>query len=142
MPRALWLLALAAALAAGAPAVTADPGRVPLPVLEVDRTTTCVAPPDVMRREHPRMLERRKDLTVRYGVRGGKEALTSCIECHADRQTRAVVSTPQAFCQACHDYVAVRLNCFECHQGRLGAVRSGEVRSGAVELGDLSRWLR
>lgn len=137
MPRALWSLAVAAALAAAAPAAIAEPGRVPLPVLEVDRTTTCVAPPDVMRRQHARMLERRKDLTVRHGVRGGKEALTSCIECHADRQTGAAVGTPQAFCQACHDYVAVKLNCFECHQGRPGAVRSG-----AVDHGALTRWLR
>ena len=136
MPRALWLLALAAAFVA-APAARAEPGRVPLPVLEVDLTTTCVAPPEVMRRQHARMLERRKDLTVRHGVRGGKEALTSCIECHADRQTGAAVATPQAFCQACHDYVAVKLNCFECHQGRPGAVRSG-----AVEPGTLSRWLK
>jgi len=114
-------LALCCAAAQAQPPAPGSPGRVPLPVLQVDRTTTCVAPPEVMRREHARMLAQRKEL-VRQGVRGGPQALQGCLECHADRRTGVAAGTPQAFCQACHDFVAVRLDCFACHQPAPGAV--------------------
>jgi hypothetical protein len=114
-----WLVAVLAC--AGVAAALAQGGRVALPVLEVDPETTCVAPPDVMRRMHMHMLEHRSNLTVLQGVRGGDQALTRCLECHANRATGAAVGSRDAFCQACHDFVGVKLNCFECHQGKPGA---------------------
>ncbi len=122
----LWIaapvLAGLAVVAGAAGAAGASGGRVPLPQLEVDPSTTCVAPPDVMRRTHMQMLKHRRDRTVHQGVRGGDEALTRCLECHASRTTGAAIGTRDAFCQSCHDYVGVKLDCFECHQGRPGAV--------------------
>jgi hypothetical protein len=103
------------------PVARAEGSRVPLPTLNVDRSTTCVAPPDVMRRTHMEMLKHRRDKTVHQGVRGGDESLTRCLSCHADKTTGAAVGAPDAFCQSCHDYAGVRLDCFECHQGRPGA---------------------
>lgn len=113
---------LAAVLASVTLAAGAEGSRVPAPSLTVDKSTRCVAPPDLMRRTHMQMLKHRRDRTVHLGVRGGDEALTRCIECHASKTTGAAVGAPDAFCQACHDYVGVRLDCFECHQGRPGAV--------------------
>lgn len=110
-----------AVLALAGTAVHAQSGRVPVPKLEVDKSTTCVAPPEVMRRTHAQMLKERKFRTVHLGVRGGDEALTRCLECHASKSTGAAVGSRDAFCQACHDYVGVRLDCFGCHQGRPGA---------------------
>jgi len=49
---AIALLALAAPFM-----VRAEGSRVPLPSITVDRTTKCVAPPDVMRRTHMEMLK-------------------------------------------------------------------------------------
>jgi hypothetical protein len=102
----------AALLAAGA----AAGGRVPMPALTVDKSTQCVAPPEVMRREHMRMLARQKVRTVQFGIRGEPVHLAGCIECHASKTTGSVVGSPDAFCESCHAYVGVRLDCFDCHQ--------------------------
>jgi hypothetical protein len=114
--------ALAAALVAWtvcAPA-RAEGSRVPLPSIKVDRSTQCVAPPDVMRRSHMEMLKHRRDKTVHQGIRGGEESLKQCLSCHADKTSGAAIGAPDAFCQSCHDYAGVKLDCFDCHQGRPG----------------------
>jgi cytochrome c553 len=118
---------LAAALAAVALAAVAAGSRVPAPRYTVDSSTRCVAPPEVMRRTHMDMLKHRRDRTVHQGVRGGDEALTRCLECHASKTTGAAIGAPDAFCQSCHQYVGVRLDCFDCHQGKPGA--AGKVAS-------------
>jgi hypothetical protein len=119
-----------ALLALGAPSMArAEGSRVPLPSITVDRSTKCVAPPDVMRRTHMEMLKHRRDKTVHEGIRGGDESLNRCLSCHADKTTGAAVGAPDAFCQSCHDYTGVKLDCFECHQGRPGAqAKLREVR--------------
>jgi hypothetical protein len=81
-----------------------------------------------MRREHPNLLKHRRDRTVREGVRGGDNALTACIDCHAGKAGGDVIGGPDAFCQSCHSYAAVKLDCFECHQSKREpevATRSG-----------------
>ena len=125
--RVLRLLLAMLAFAGMASAARAD-GRVPLPRLTVDKSTACVAPPEVMRRTHMDMLKHRRDRTVHQGVRGGDESLTRCLECHASKTTGAAIGAPDAFCQSCHDYVGVKLDCFDCHQGRPGAVARPVVR--------------
>lgn len=126
---AAFALAIAAALLAGE-AARAEGSRVPLPRLSVDASTRCVAPPEVMRRTHMEMLKHRRDKTVHQGIRGGDESLNRCLSCHADKTTGAAIGAPDAFCQSCHDYAAVKLDCFDCHQGRPGAQArvSGEPR--------------
>jgi hypothetical protein len=125
--RVLRLLLAMLAFAGLAAAARAE-GRVPLPQLAVDKSTACVAPPEVMRRTHMEMLKHRRDRTVHQGVRGGDESLTRCLECHASKTTGAAIGAPDAFCQSCHDYVGVKLDCFDCHQGRPGAVARPVVR--------------
>ncbi len=120
--------ALAAVLAIGAAAAHAQSSRVPMPKIEVDKATTCVAPADVMRRTHMDMLKHRRDQTVHQGVRGGDQALTRCLECHAGKTTGAAIGSPDAFCQSCHDYVGVKLDCFDCHQGKPGAAGKTAAR--------------
>lgn len=120
---------LAAVVAGMSLAASAEGSRVPAPRYTVDKSTTCVAPPEVMRRTHMEMLKHRRDRTVHLGVRGGDEALTRCLECHASKTTGAAIGAPDAFCQSCHQYVGVRLDCFDCHQGKPGAV--GKVASKA-----------
>jgi hypothetical protein len=108
-------------------AARAEGTRVPQPRFTVDKSTQCVAPPGVMRRTHMDMLKHRRDRTVHQGVRGGDENLTRCIECHARTTGGVAIGAPDAFCQSCHLYVGVRLDCFECHQGRPGAKVSAKV---------------
>jgi [DsrC]-trisulfide reductase subunit J len=116
------LVALAAVLL---PLAGAAAGRVPEPRFDVDNSTTCVAPRDEIRRVHPDLLKHRRDQTVHEGVRGGKASLEACIDCHAGRSSAAsVTGRSDAFCQACHAYAGVQLDCFECHQPRRGSAVS------------------
>jgi hypothetical protein len=76
--------------------------------------TKCVAPTDVMRRTHMRLLADWRDSVVRTGVRmmttnDGRQfrmSLTgTCLGCHQKA----------GFCDRCHAYVSVKPACWECH---------------------------
>ena len=78
----------------------------------------CVEPTDVMRREHMRFLTHQRDDTVHAGIRGAKHSLVGCIDCHAqtDSQGAAIpVNAKGQFCESCHGFAAVSVDCFECH---------------------------
>jgi len=134
-----WLRAGAFALGAFALAATAsaaDPaGRVAKPSISVDRSTQCIDSPEVMRRTHMDMLKHQRDRTVRQGVRGEKVDLNRCIECHAGPGAGAAagsaIGSPDAFCESCHRYAAVKLDCFECHQPRPGGAQPARSQAGA-----------
>lgn len=110
----LGLLLLAALFALTARAQ--DAGRTPKPTIIIESQQHCIAPPEKMRREHPEMLRHQRVRTVHLGERGAKVSLNACIECHADRQSGSVIGSDHAFCQGCHSYAAVRIDCFDCHQ--------------------------
>ncbi len=121
-----WLAAITAALCAavfaGAALADGPAGRVIKPSIAVDPSTQCIDSPEVMRRTHMDMLRHERDRTVRQGIRGEKVSLNGCIECHAGPGAGAAagsaIGSPQAFCESCHRYAAVTLDCFECHQPR------------------------
>jgi hypothetical protein len=116
-------ITLGALLAAGLFSAQAGDGRTPLPVIEKAKPSTqCVAAPDVMRRDHPAMLKHQRDYTVRGGVRGAKASLKTCVGCHASPTTASVASEPDGFCVSCHNYAAVKLDCFECHSTKAAQV--------------------
>ena len=106
-------IALAAMLAA---APVAAGGRTPKPLIEPAAAgTQCIAPPEVMRREHMNMLKHQRDDTVHGGIRGAKASLKGCINCHAGAQTHSVAQDGAGFCVSCHAYAAVKIDCFGCH---------------------------
>jgi hypothetical protein len=112
--RLLAALALIATLALPAGALAG----VEKPILEKASAGPCVAPPEVMRREHPDMLKHQRAVTVHQGVRDAKVNLEKCVACHASKATGSVAASPQDFCQSCHAYAGVKLDCFECHATR------------------------
>ena len=78
----------------------------------------CVEPTDVMRKQHYSFLKHQRDLTMHEGVRTKKHSLNECISCHI--QPREDGSIPKHdesdhFCNTCHEYAAVKIDCFECH---------------------------
>lgn len=82
------------------------------------RETSCVEPAETMRRRHMEFIRHQRDITVRGGVRGTKYSLSGCVACHAgyDRAGEPVpINARGQFCNACHRYAAVTLNCFDCH---------------------------
>ena len=115
------LLAILAALAAG---VTFAAGRVAKPVVAIENPGKCVEATEVMRRDHMKLLLHQRDRTMREGIRTKPHSLAGCVECHASRKTGSVLGE-QGFCQSCHAYAGVRLDCFECHASKPGARTAG-----------------
>lgn len=81
-----------------------------------------------MRKNHMELLKHQRDETVHKGIRTTSHSLNGCIECHASRKNNSVVGSDRNFCQGCHSYAAVKLDCFECHASKPKA--SADVVSG------------
>ncbi len=107
-------------LIAATAALAGEPGsRTPRPAIEPAKSgTQCVAPPEVMRREHPNLLKHQRDVTVHRGVREARDSLQGCVGCHASAATGSVAQAKTDFCSSCHAYAAVQIDCFECHASR------------------------
>ncbi len=97
---------------------------VPKPKIVIASEGKCIAPPEEMRRNHMDMLKHTRDRTLRQGIRGEKASLNGCIECHAGKTTGSVLGKDQ-FCESCHAYAAVKLDCWDCHQPKAGYKATG-----------------
>ncbi len=100
---------LLAGSAAGLAALAAGPA------LDPARSGPCVEDPKVMRRSHMDFLKHDRDDTVRRGIRGVKHSLSACVDCHASKSDGRVLGSDRHFCQGCHAFAAVKLDCFDCH---------------------------
>jgi hypothetical protein len=82
----------------------------------------CVEPTEFMKRNHMKLILHQRDKTVHQGIRTVKYSLKNCIYCHATptRENPAVRSVlgEGHFCQSCHAYNAVKIDCFECHSSK------------------------
>lgn len=81
----------------------------------------CVEDTDWMRRNHMAVLNHQRDDTVHDGIRTERFSLKGCIDCHAVKGADGkpvTVASEKHFCRTCHDYVAVRVDCFDCHASR------------------------
>jgi hypothetical protein len=109
----------AALLLLGAAAVQADEagegGRVPLPQIEFEgKGDKCVRPTEDMRRNHMKYILHQRVETVHLGVRTKQFSLKNCVDCHANPKTNSVLGKG-GFCQSCHQYASVSIDCFSCH---------------------------
>ena len=122
-PRLRSLAALGCMLVINAAALAAEDkgqnqGRVAKPFLELGKGQQCVAETEWMRKNHMKLLLHQRDETMHKGIRTKKYSLQNCIECHASQKTNSVIGSNQNFCQACHSYTSVKLDCFECHASK------------------------
>jgi len=82
-------------------------------------TQGCVEPTEEMRRNHMEYILHQRDATVHQGIRTTQYSLEECINCHVSEAADAPrVSSDQHFCNSCHSYAAVNIDCFECHADR------------------------
>ena len=91
---------------------------IPRPEYPVGRGDKCVEPTEVMRRDHFRFLRHQRDDTVHRGIRTSKHSLIGCVECHAVRDSDGSyfpLDDKGQFCSSCHEYSAVKIDCFACH---------------------------
>jgi hypothetical protein len=111
---AAGIFAAVLALAGVADAGERQAGRVALPTIKIEKGEACVAPTGEMRRDHMKMLLHQRDRTMHQGLREPRFSLKGCVECHASQKTGSVLGK-EGFCSSCHEYAAVRMDCFECH---------------------------
>ena len=125
------LLAAFAVLAMAGPMRAVAGDGVPVPVLSTGMGTRCVAPVDDMRRNHMTYLLHQRDETVRQGIRGKKFSLRKCVICHATPDSKAEgVPTVRPFCEECHAYAAVQIDCFSCHTAKPEKIVTGGLSPG------------
>ena len=104
---------------------------VPMPdVPKVDsaKGKQCVEETSFMRRNHMDLLDHQRDNTMRKGIRTKKHSLQGCLDCHAvyednahENKTQKVavtIKSPKHFCNSCHSYAAVKIDCFGCHNSK------------------------
>jgi hypothetical protein len=95
--------------------------------------TSCVEPTDFMRRNHMELIKHERHIVVHEGIRDSKYSLAGCIDCHVapgpDHKAVSVYAEGQ-FCQRCHEYTAVDVNCFGCHATVPTPAQGGTALSG------------
>ena len=96
-------------------------GRVPVPAISRGQGDNCVEDTDFMRRNHMNMLKHQRDETMLLGIRAEQYSLKECVACHAvagPDEMPVTVTSEKHFCRSCHDYAAVKIDCFQCHASR------------------------
>ncbi len=102
---------------------TSAVAETPFPTIHepTDESVKCIQPEDVMRREHMNYILHERDETMHEGIRGEPKSLANCINCHVEPNENgeiAGIETKEHFCNACHQYAAVQIDCFQCHADR------------------------
>ena len=94
-----------------------DAGRTPHPSIPTAaQGDQCVEDTTFMRKRHFDLLMHQRDDTMRRGIRTKKHSLNECLSCHVDPK-----SDPEKeghFCKNCHEYAAVSIDCFQCHNSK------------------------
>lgn len=81
----------------------------------------CVEEEDVMRRDHMNFILHQRDETMHKGIRSSKYSFAECIDCHVQPDENgniASFNSDEHFCNTCHEYAAVTIDCFDCHADR------------------------
>ena len=84
------------------------------PTIKIFKGDKCVEDTEFMRRNHMKVLLHQRDETMHRGIRTQKYSLKNCVDCHADPQTNSVLGK-DGFCESCHVYASVSIDCFTCH---------------------------
>jgi len=88
------------------------------PVIPRGAGDSCVAPTELMRRNHMDYLDHQRDAAVIDGDRSDVYSLVGCVNCHAqkDQTGKAIrIDAQGQFCYSCHAFAAVKIDCFSCH---------------------------
>jgi len=133
--RFITSFALVALLLGGTAAGSACAGesRVPIPSPAKGKGEQCVRETSFMRASHMNLLLHQRDETMKKGIRTKQYSLKECVACHAvpgnDGQPVSY-ENPKNFCRSCHDYVAVKIDCFECHASKPPVNRAKAMPNG------------
>jgi hypothetical protein len=113
-----YIVLMAVAATVGLSANAQAEGRTPKPFIVKGKGVQCVEPTEVMRQRHFEFLLHQRDETMYWGIRTEQHSLIGCIECHALRDGNGAylpIDAKGQFCESCHSYAAVSIDCFTCH---------------------------
>ena len=108
---------------------------VPSPDIPKGEGEKCVEPTDIMRKNHMEYILHQRDETMHKGIRTKKYSLEECVNCHVvkDENNMPVNYTDKRhFCNSCHQYASVQIDCFSCHSSTPEAKHSGLARKPAT----------
>ena len=91
---------------------------VPAPEIPRGEGDKCVEPTDVMRRDHMEFILHQRDETMYKGIRTKQHSFKECISCHVvkdDTGKPVNHKSEKHFCNSCHSYASVKIDCFDCH---------------------------
>lgn len=101
----------------------------------------CVQPEEEMRRNHMNYILHQRDATVHDGIRTETYSLAKCIDCHVQPDESGHIAdhkSDEHFCNACHEYASVQIDCFECHADRPQKyIKRGKTQSLTQQMQDL-----
>jgi len=83
-----------------------------------DESLKCIQPEDEMRRNHMEYILHQRDITMHDGIRTETDSLAKCIDCHVEPGENGEVADHDSkdhFCNGCHQYASVQIDCFQCH---------------------------
>ena len=79
----------------------------------------CVEPTDEMRTNHMEYILDQRDATMHEGIRTKQYSLVECINCHvSDAPDAPRYDSEKHFCNSCHTFASVSIDCFQCHADR------------------------
>lgn len=84
------------------------------------------------RKNHMDLMKHDRDVVMYDGVRVVSGSLKECFDCHTVKDAEAHVVTyqdEQHFCRTCHDYAAVKVDCFMCHRSTPDGVDEGNLHA-------------
>ena len=119
--RFITSLALVALLGTAVGPAWAGESRVPIPSPPKGKGEQCVRETSFMRANHMTLLLHQRDETMQRGIRTKRFSLKECVACHAVPGNDGLsvgYEDPKNFCRVCHDYTAVKMDCFECHASK------------------------
>lgn len=106
-------------------------------VIPPPKGNQCVEDPEWMRVHHFQTILDHRDKTVIQGIRTKKHSLKNCIDCHITANTKGIYArysdTKQHFCASCHEFTAVKIDCFMCHADRPGSAVRESIRQDIEE---------
>lgn len=83
-----------------------------------DEGAKCIQSVPEMRRNHMNYILHERDETMHEGIRNEPASLAGCIDCHVEPNKDGKVAdndSREHFCNGCHQYAAVQIDCFQCH---------------------------
>ena len=109
-----------------------------------DESLKCIQPEEEMRRNHMNYIMHQRDLTMHQGIRTETDSLAKCIDCHVepnDKGEIAGIESEEHFCNACHQYTSVQIDCFQCHADRPQKYIDRGAHSGTSLMNQLKQTL-